>query len=114
MPINSNDYVSITSGVGGSSAVDGRELKLRVFTSNELVPTSEILTFGSASEVLDYFGSDSEEYKRAVYYFGFVSKSIESPQNIQFARWADSDTSAQIFGSEAASLATLQAITTGV
>ena len=110
MPIQSSDYIDITSGVGGAAATDARELKLRLYTTNELVPTGETLTFGSASEVLAYFGSDSEEYKRAVYYFGFVSKSIESPQNIQFTRWADVDTSAQIWGDEAAALSELQAI----
>jgi hypothetical protein len=113
MPIQSSDYIDITSGVGGAAATDARELKLRLYTTNELVPTGETLTFGSDSEVLAYFGSDSEEYKRAVYYFGFVSKSIESPQNIQFTRWADTDTSAQIWGDEAESLATIQAITSG-
>lgn len=112
MPITSNRYVDITSGVGGATAVDTRELKLRLYTTNELVPTGSVVNFSSADAVLDYFGdSDSEEYKQAEYYFGFVSKVITSPKNIQFARWADTDTSAQIFGSEAAALDNLKSYT---
>jgi hypothetical protein len=113
MPISSNRYVDITSGVGGAAAVDTRELKLRLYTTNELVPTGGIVNFRNANAVLDYFGdSAGEEYKQALYYFGFVSKVITQPQNIQFARWADSDTSAQIFGSKVAALDTLKTYTT--
>lgn len=105
MPISSNRYVDITSGVGGAAAVDTRELKLRLYTSNELVPTNGIINFGNISAVLDHFGdSESEEYKQAAYYFGFVSKVITQPQTIQFARWAPEATSAMIIGSEAAAL----------
>src|SRR5690606_16709318 len=49
----------------------------------------------------------SEEYKQAAYYFGFVSKVITQPKNIQFARWAPAATSSQIFGSAVAALAKL-------
>ncbi len=112
MPISSNRYVDITSGVGGASAVDARELKLRLYTTNELVPTGGIINFRNADAVLDYFGdSAGEEYLQAAYYFGFVSKVITQPKNIQFARWADSDTSSQIFGSQVAALTDLQAYT---
>ncbi len=114
MPISSNRYVDITSGVGGAAAVGARELLLRLYTSNELVPTGGILNFSNPNSVLEWFGdSTSDEYKQAEYYFGFVSKVITQPKNIQFARWADVDTSAQIFGSKVAPLSDLQAVTTG-
>lgn len=113
MAINSNKYVQITSGVGGAAVVSARELLNRIFTINELVPTGAVLKFSDADSVLDYFGSTSEEYKRAAFYFGFLSKAITSPKNISFARWADTDTSAQVFGAEAGTLAELQAITAG-
>lgn len=113
MSINSNKYVQITSGVGGAASVSARELLCRVFTGNELVPTGSVLKFSDADSVGDYFGYDSEEYERASFYKGFISKAITSPGNITFARWAESDTSAQVFGAEAGSLATLQAITAG-
>lgn len=112
MPINSNRYVDITSGVGGATAVDTRELKLRLYTTNELVPTGSIVNFRGADSALDYFGdSEIEEYKQAAYYFGFISKVITQPKNIQFARWADAATSSQIFGSKVATLDTLKTYT---
>ena len=113
MSINSKKYVQITSGVGGAAATSARELLNRIFTINELVPTGSVLKFSDADSVLDFFGSASEEYKRAAFYFGFVSKSITSPKNISFARWADVDTSAQVYGGEAGTLAELQAINAG-
>lgn len=113
MSINSNKYVLITSGVGGASVVAARELLNRIFTTNDLVPTGSVLKFSDLESVLDYFGSSSEEYKRALQYFGFVSKSITSPSNINYARWADADTSAQVFGAEAGTLDELKTITAG-
>lgn len=113
MPISSNRYVDITSAVGGGDAFPTRELLLRLFTTNERVPTGSVLNFSSSSldSLRDYFGSTSEEYKRAAYYFGFISKVVTSPKNIQFARWADADTSAQVFGSKLPTLDTLKAYT---
>lgn len=113
MSINSNKYVPITSGVGGAAAVSARELLCRVFTANELVPTGSALKFSDAESVLDYFGSNSEEYKRAALYFGFISKAITSPRNINFVRWAEVATSAKIFGAKAGTLAELNAISAG-
>ena len=111
MPISSNRYVDITSAVGGGDAFPTRELLLRLFTTNERVPTGAVLNFSSSSldSLRDYFGSTSEEYKRAAYYFGFISKVSTSPKNIQFARWADAATSAQVFGSKLPTLAKLKA-----
>lgn len=113
MPISSNRYVDITSAVGGGDAFPTRELLLRLFTTNERVPTGSVLNFSASSldSLRDYFGSTSEEYKRAAYYFVFISKVATSPKNIQFARWADAATSAQVFGSKLPSLDTLKAYT---
>lgn len=116
MSINSNRYVDIVSAVGGGEAVPTRELLLRLFTTNERVPTGAVLNYSSSTletSLRDYFGSDSEEYKQAAYYFGFISKVSTSPKNIQFSRFADADTSAQVFGSELPLLSVLNAITAG-
>ena len=116
MPISSNNYVQITSVVGGAEAVSRRELMLRVFTTNERVPTGSVVQFDKNSlgtSLADYFGSTSTEYDIAAFYFSFISKVATSPQNIQYARWANTDTSAQVFGSEAKELATLQTYTAG-
>ena len=112
MSISSNRYVDITSAVGGGDAVPTRELLLRLFTTNERVPTGSVLNFSSSTletSLREYFGSTSEEYKQAAYYFGFISKVATSPKNIQFSRFADTDTSAQVFGSKAELLRHAQA-----
>ena len=116
MSINSNRYVDIVSAVGGGEAVPTRELLLRLFTTNERVPTGSVLNFSSSTletSLRNYFGSTSEEYKRAAYYFGFISKVATSPKNIQFSRFADTDTSAQVFGSELPLLSVLNTIAAG-
>ena len=111
MGISSNLYVAITSGVGGVPAVRGRSLDLRVISTNELIPTGSVLTFESVTLVADYFGTTSEEYARASFYFSYVSKQITKAKRISFARWANVDTAAQVFGAKAGTLAELQAFT---
>lgn len=116
MSINSNRYVNIVSAEGGGDAVPTRELLLRLFTTNERVPTGAVLNFSSSTletSLREYFGSTSEEYKRAAYYFGFISKVATSPKNIQFSRFADTDTSAQVFGSKLPLLTELNLVTAG-
>jgi hypothetical protein len=116
MSISSNRYVDVVSAVGGGDAVPTRELLLRLFTTNERVPTGAVLNFSSSTletSLREYFGSTSEEYKRAAYYFGFISKVATSPKNIQFSRFADTATSAQVFGSKLPLLSVLNLVTAG-
>lgn len=114
MPISITKYVDITSGVGGAASFDTRELIARIFTTNPLVPTNSVITFETADEVLDYFGSSSDEYKRAVFYFGWISKVIKKAQKIGFARWANAATAPLVYGAKGAqALASWNAITSG-
>lgn len=114
MSINMKRYVSIVSGVGGASAVRARDLIGRLFTNNELVPTGSLIEFGSADEVASYFGSGSQEYKRAAFYFGWISKTISKANKIAFARWVDADVAPKIFGARLKStLAQIKAIANG-
>ena len=98
MAIAFTKYVDIISGVGGAAQVALRELIGRLFTTNPLVPTKSFGEFTDLESVGNYFGTESEEYKRATFYFGWVSKLTTTPQKISFARWADVDTAPQIFG----------------
>lgn len=98
MPIAFTKYVSITSAVGGAGGVSQRELILRVFTTNDLVPTETLVEFTSAADVRSFFGSASEEYKRALTYFSWISKQFRSPGKIGFQRWADGATAPHIYG----------------
>lgn len=119
MGINLSLYVQITSGVGAGAQFVGRQFIARVMTKNPLVPTGSIVTFSGGSIIAllscaAYFGTNSEEYKRAAQYFSYVSKVATSPQAISFGRWADVDTAPEIFGRvQTALLATFTAITTG-
>lgn len=97
MAITLTKYVDITSGVGGAPQAAARELIGRLFTDNPLVPTSSIVEMTTLGDVGTYFGTDSQEYKRAVFYFGWVSKLITSPQKISFARWVKADVAPLIY-----------------
>jgi len=101
MAIAASKYVSITSAIGGTGGAAQRDLIGRLFTTNELVPTSDVLEFTTLTDVGEYFGTSSVEYLRAQFYFGWVSKQITSARKISFARWADVATAPQIFGVEA-------------
>lgn len=114
MAIDLTRYVDITSGVGAGQSVAIRSFTARLFSENPLIPTNAFVTFTNADDVESYFGSNSEEYARALPYFGFISKNITSPQSIDYARWANVATAPQIFGAPGAqSLTTWNAITTG-
>jgi hypothetical protein len=114
MSISLRRYVDITSGVGAGAAVGQRRLVGRFFDDNELIPTGSYVEFESADEVLDYFGSSSEEYDRAAFWFGWVSKNVTNAKAMQFARWASTDTAPQIFGAKGGqSLASWTAISSG-
>lgn len=96
MSISETRYVDITSGVGGESVLAQRALVARIFTANQLVPPATFISFTSAQAVGEYFGTVSEEYLRALFYFSFVSKIITRPQSIQFARWVNTDSAPRI------------------
>lgn len=98
MSISLKRYVDITSGVGAGSDVSTRSLIGRFFTDNTLVPTGSFVEFTSAEEVGNYFGTTSQEFLRAQFYFGWISKDITRAKKISFARWADTAVAPQIFG----------------
>lgn len=100
MAISFKRYVDITSGIGAGATVRRRDLILRIFTTNALVPTGSVIEFTDdiAAGVLEYFGSSSEEYARASFYAAWVSKNITRAKKLAFARWAPSAVAARIFG----------------
>lgn len=100
MAIKLNRYVDITSGVGAGANVGTRQLIGRFFDDNALIPTGTTITFDNADDVSSYFGSGSAEYKRAAFYFGWISKEVTSPQSLSFARWNSAASAPQIFGAK--------------
>lgn len=114
MSIPFDRYIAITSGVAAGAAANRRDLIGRLFTTSQEIPAAGIVEFTSLDDVLSRFGSTSEEYKRAAFYFGFISKNIKRPKKISFARWVDTDIGAYILGGKTTTtLAQFQAVTTG-
>lgn len=114
MGIAFSEYVAITSGVGGSGGVRSRDLIGRIFTTNPLVAPGVVLEFTTAAAVGTYFGTTSEEYLRALFYFGWVSKLITAAQKISFGRWVNAAVAPTIYGGAPNStLTALQAVTAG-
>jgi Protein of unknown function (DUF3383) len=85
--ISQSRYIKIVSGVGAGAVVAQRQLLMRVITQNAALPPGLVAEFANAESVGAYFGTSSEEYKRASAYFSFISKSITSPPRISFSRW---------------------------
>lgn len=114
MPISITRYVNIVSGVAVGLVVPRRNLVTRIFTTNPLLSPQTFIQFSTAAEVGQFFGTTSEEYNRAVFYFGWISKNTTTPQFIQYARWTMTATAPMIFGNsaQAQSPATYVALTT--
>lgn len=74
-----------------------RELVARIFTGNLLLPPQTFLGFNNSNDVGTYFGFNSEEYYRALFYFSWISKNNTQPLFIQFARWVNVATAPLIF-----------------
>lgn len=114
MSISIKKYVEITSGVGAANVVRQRELIGRLFTNNPRVPVDGLVEITSASDALAYFGSTSEEYLRALFYFSFISKNISAAKKMTFARFADVASAPRIYGARTSTtLAAFKAITAG-
>jgi len=114
MSISFRKYVDIVSGIGAGAVVARRDLIGRIFSVNPLIPTKSIIEFTDIESVGEYFGTASEEYKRAAFYFGWVSKNITRAKRLGFARWTDAATAARIYGDkDLKALATFTAIADG-
>ncbi len=112
--ISFSRYINIVSGVGAGAAVAQRQLIMRLITQNATLPPGIVAEFANAAAVGSYFGQASEEYKRAVAYFGFVSKSITSPQKISFARWVSVAIAPMVVGDTSVKpLTSFSAVTAG-
>jgi len=116
MSIPMTEYVKITSGVGGGNNIATRQFVGCIFSTNTMLDPLVPLAFTDAADVGTYFGTSSEEYERAVKYFGYMSPAIRMPQSIMFARWCDVDSPATIFGStsQTLNLTTLKTVTAGL
>ncbi len=116
MSIPISQYVNITSGVGAGTNVANRDLYGRLFTGNVAIPPQTFVQFTNLAEVGSYFGTTTEEYYRAAFYFGWVSKGNQIPQAIQFARWVSAAVAPTVQPAQNVApfvLATFTAVTAG-
>jgi len=120
MPINIDYYIGITSGVGGVAQIPQRQLIPLFFSDDPLIPSGSYVNFpnlnNSAANVLSYFGSADKKYERALFAFGWVSKSITQIPSISYARWNSVACAPVIYGDPANTttvVATWNAITSG-
>ena len=86
MAISMRRFVDITSGIGAGVRVPGRDLIGKIYTTDPRVPVDAEMTFEYAADMAEYFGSDSELYKRGAFYFGFISKTQVRPRKISVCR----------------------------
>lgn len=100
MSIAFTKYVDIQSSVGGQPLVSTRELIARIFTTNPFAPTGSLIEFTSAAEVGSYFGTTSEEYLRALFYFSWISKNNTRAKKIGYSYWAVAATDPIIYGAK--------------
>lgn len=115
MPIRFSKYIDIRSAIAAATILAARQFGGRIYTPNSKVSPGSVLTYSDEVQVGAFFGLDSEEYKRALFYFTYVSPTVTSPQQISFARWVQVATPVRIFGGQgkASSLATLKTVIAG-
>ena len=112
--INQKRYVNIVSGVGAGVNVGERQLVMRVLTQNPALPPGIVAEFSNPESVGAYFTQQSEEFKRAQPYFGFISKVVKSPTMISFTRWVNTAIAPMVVGDALPkNLQTLAAVTAG-
>ena len=87
-----------------------------VLDSNDTIPSDTPLAFASATEVGEYFGTSSDEYKFAGTYFGGFDNSQVKPATLYFYRLNATASSAWVRGAELdvkTALSTITAISGG-
>lgn len=103
MSLPYSTIVPMSASVSGAAAtIEKKHMLLSVV--NDLIPSSApFLEFEGATAVSDvnaYFGGSSKEYAVAQKYFGYLSKSGNSPEKLVVARWYKEDAKAFIKGSK--------------
>lgn len=116
--IAQTEYVEQTTIIANTDTAGTKSLCTRIFTTNELMPTDSFSFAYNAEQVGETFGTDSEEYKRAVFYFSFPASNLMNnyrvPDLLSFAKYTPNAVKAKIFGAKVtASVSTFQSISSG-
>lgn len=115
MAISANQIVQVLPRILTGT---GKDLKFNglVLDKSPLIPINEVLSFGDAESVGEYFGTLSDEYKFAKTYFGGYTNSQLKPSILNFYRNTREGANAFIRGVELApvkALSDLKAISSG-
>ena len=105
-----SQIVQINPRVIGAGSAQGALDGLLV-TKSEGVPVGQLVTFYTADDVADFFGAASDEHAAAQVYFAGIVGGGQQPASLSFARYADADVGAAVFGAEVGlTLSQLQAL----
>lgn len=105
-------YVRVTSGAIGQGGTVQRELIGRLFTTNPRMDADEVLEFSNAAAVGRYFGFASQEYLRAVKYFGWLSPTLNTARSLSYARYVPQEVAPMVFGGTPSSLDVIRSMGT--
>ena len=99
MAIPSSELVNIVPRVLSGT---GKDLNFNglILTESKILSSNTIFNFGSALEVAETFGQQSDEYVMAVHYFNGFNNSDVKPSNLMYYRVCLEDTAPFIRGSE--------------
>ena len=104
MSIPISQIIQINPGVIGTGS-NPLALNGLILTPSDDAPTNVLKTCYSLSDVSDFFGSESDEYKAAVPYFsGSSVRSALAPNALMFIRYSDVAVSAWAKGSSIAGM----------
>ncbi len=113
MAVNADLLVQIVPRVMGAGT-SGLKFSGLFLTKSKLPPADRVLSFSSAEGVGAYFGTDSDEYRAAVVYFGGYTNTQYLPSTLYIAPWRSAAAAAWLRGAAyEGALADLQDITDG-
>ena len=112
MTIPASQLVDITPRVIGGG-LSGMEFSGTFLTKSDRMPAKTAVPFYTLSDVGEYFGTGSNEYKLAANYFTADSNGTKKPSTLWFYKKVDAAQAAFIRGSKITNLASLTAITDG-
>lgn len=115
MAISANQIVlvkpRILKGTGSDLVFNGLVLDL-----NSVIPTASPISFASAEDVGDYFGTESKEYEFATVYFGGYNNSQIKPSALYFYKLCPNGAAPFVRGATlkpAVALVNIKAVTAG-
>lgn len=114
MAINASHIVQVRPNLL-SPAGTNLEFNGLLLTKNEAIPSGQgmVIPFSDATQVAEYFGYESDEYKLASIYFQGYTGSLRTPRAFYIARRIDADIAPFIRGGASATIDVIKAVVDG-